>query len=81
MADTIEKMNSIRTKLEDIHNSQKALIEKTGVAQLEVMDTPDAKLEELLGKVLANASANSDLIGEALEHYDAEIDKVKAQAG
>lgn len=81
MADKIETMNSIRTKLVDIHNSQKALIEKSGVAQLELMEAPDAKLEELLGKVLANASANADLIGEALEHYDAEIDKVKAQAG
>jgi hypothetical protein len=73
----IQKMESIYHKLEDVLNSQKALMEKAAHLELELLETPDKELEASFKTVYSNASANSDLLAKALHDYQMKINVMK----
>ncbi len=66
---TIDKMNDILVKLEDIENSQKSIIEKVSQVQIELFDMPDKELDDSLGIVLQSASESFDSLKLAIEDY------------
>lgn len=73
----IAKMEAIYAKLDDVHHSQKALMEKAANLQLALMETPDKELETAFGTVYSNASVNSELIEKALHDYQIKINVLK----
>jgi len=73
----IEKMQAIRTKLDDIDHSLKALVEKTANVQLDVMESPDKDLEKALGDIMSAASDKSDILHKAIHDYEIKINAMK----
>ena len=73
----IQKMESIYHKLEDVLNSQKALMEKAANLELELLETPDKELEATFKNFYSNASSNSDLLAKAVHDYQMKINVMK----
>ena len=73
-----DMMVAIATKLQDILNSQEALIEKTAEVQIDLMSVSDAELERAIVEIHTAASANFDAIQQAIEKYQAHIDALKS---
>lgn len=67
-------MGDIAAKLQDILNSQEALIEKTAEVQIDLLDASDKELEKAIVDIHTNASANYTAIEQALEKYQEKID-------
>jgi hypothetical protein len=68
-----ERMNDILTKLEDVKNSQEALIVKIATIQIELLELPDNKLEEAIAEAHAITTNNTEKIGIAIEKYQMAI--------
>ena len=66
---TIDLMNDILVKLEDIQNSQKSIIEKVSQVQIELFEMPDKELDDSLGTVFQSASEAFDSLKLAIEDY------------
>jgi len=73
----IERMGAIHAKLDDIHHSQKALLEKVANLQLALLEMPDKELETAIGTVFSNITASSDLVGKSLHDYEIKINVLK----
>lgn len=73
----IAKMEAIHHKLEDVLNSQKALMEKAANLQLDLLETPDKELEASFNTIYSNASTNSDLLAKAIHDYQIKINVLK----
>ena len=76
MADNTAKLQSLEgllRKLEDIANSQAALVEKIATAQTQAEEAGLAELGEKLSVPFSNASNNADLVRE----LKGEIEKVR----
>lgn len=72
----IEKMESILTKMEDLKNSQKSLIEKLGQIQVALFDIESKDLDAHIDKVVDAASNAYDEINEAIEEFEEKKDKL-----
>ena len=70
----VDRMNDIAAKLQDVLNSQEALIEKTAEIQIDLLEAADKKLEQAIVEIHTNASTNYDAIQHALEMYQEKID-------
>jgi hypothetical protein len=68
-----EIMNHVLTKLQDVQNSQKALIEKMASIQIELFDTPDAELEKAVESALGTVLQAADELNPAVEQYEMKV--------
>ena len=69
-----DRMNAIAAKLQDILNSQEALIDKTAEIQINLLEAADQDLEQAIIDIHTNASANHDAIQQALDRYQEKIE-------
>ena len=67
-------MGDIAAELQDILNSQEALIEKTAKVQIDLLEAADKDLEAAIVEIHTNASANYTAIEQALEKYQEQLD-------
>jgi hypothetical protein len=68
-----EVMNHVLTKLQDVQNSQKALIEKMASIQIELFDMPDAELEKAVETALGTVLQAADELNPAVEQYEMKV--------
>ena len=66
-------MNHVLTKLQDVQNSQKALIEKMASIQIELFDLPDAELENAVETALGTILQAADELNPAVEQYEMKV--------
>jgi hypothetical protein len=66
-------MNHVLTKLQDVQNSQKALIEKAASIQIELFDLPDADLEGAVDTAVNTISQCAQDLNEAIERYEMKV--------
>ena len=66
-------MNHVLTKLRDVQNSQRALIEKTASIQIELFDSPDADLEGAVDSAVSATSQCAQELNEAVERYEMKV--------
>lgn len=66
----VEVMNSVLTKMEDIKNTQRSLIEKLGQVEVDLFNIKSKDLDEDLEKVLTRASNTFDIIKEAQQNFE-----------
>ncbi|MEA1948957.1 MAG: hypothetical protein U9N83_16845 [Thermodesulfobacteriota bacterium] len=72
-----EQMNDILTKLEDVQNSQEALIVKIATIQIELLEVPNEELEKMIVEAHSNATINTELIKRAMENYKMAINSLE----
>ena len=72
-----ERMNEILTKLEDVKNSQEALIEKIAMIQIELLELPDNELEEAIAEAHSITTNNTEKIVIAIEKYQMAINTLE----
>ena len=70
-----DRMNDIAAKLQDVLNSQEALIDKTAEIQIDLLEAADKELEEAIVEIHTSASANHDAIQQALNSYQEKIEE------
>jgi hypothetical protein len=82
MSDSKSKLEAIKnvlTKLEDIENSYTALIEKTGILVLEMMDAGlDSKANSLNG-TLTETSNNAKIVKDILNDLEIKRNKIQSE--
>ena len=72
-------MNSIKSSLEDVHNSQEALIQKVAQLEVNLMNNPDKEVEEGLLEIYSNATDNADLVKDLLDKFNLRVDEAQKQ--
>jgi len=72
-----ERMNDILVKLEDVKNSQEALIVKIATIQIELFELPDDELEKAVGEAHSSATSNTEKIKNAIEKYQVAINSLE----
>ena len=77
----LEIMKSVLNKLSDVHNTQKSLIEKLGMVQVELFDIQSPDLDKELEKVMNTASETIDIIQEAQENFEIKYNALNLDAG
>lgn len=71
-----ELMNKITRELEDLHNSQTAIMEKIGKIEVDNMNgLNDSSLEKQLGIMHAKIAENLDTISEIFTHFESKRDE------
>ena len=71
-----ELMNKIVRELEDLQNSQTALIEKIGKIEVDNMNgLNDSYLEKNLGTMHSKVAENVDAVTEIFAHFEAQRDE------
>lgn len=79
-AQKFELMNKIVRELEDLQNSQTALIAKIGKIEVDNMNgLNDAYLEKNLGEMHEKVAANVDAITEIFAHFEVQRDEYATQ--
>ena len=82
MKDTdLDTMEHVLRKLQDVQNSQKALVEKIASIQIELFDHPDKALEAALEKVAGSASEGADLMNQAIEQFEMQVNREEQSVG
>ncbi|MES2734132.1 MAG: hypothetical protein V4714_20460 [Bacteroidota bacterium] len=76
-----EVMNHVLTKLQDVQNSQRALIEKMASIQIELFDQPDAALEKAVESALGSISLAADELNPAVETYEKKVNAENPSLG
>ena len=66
-------MNHVLTKLQDVQNSQRALIEKTASIQIELFDLPDAELEGAVDAAVNAISQCAQDFSGAVERFEMKV--------
>ncbi|HET8830058.1 MAG TPA: hypothetical protein VFM79_11990 [Pelobium sp.] len=74
-----ELMEKISRELEDLKNSQTAVIQKIGKIEVDNFDLNNKKLEDKLGVMHQNASEILDSIAEILENFEEVKDKFEGK--
>lgn len=74
----LELIEGLLRKLEDIANSQAALVEKLATAQTQAEEAGVADLAEKLTVPFSNASKNADLVREIKDEMAKARDRAKA---
>lgn len=75
----LEQMNSIKSSLEDLHNSQEAVLQKVGQIEVNLMNNPDKEVEKGLTEVYSNAAANAELVKDILDKFDVRLDQANKE--
>lgn len=75
----LDQLNSIKSSLEDLHNSQVALVQKVAQLEVNLMNAPDKEVEDVLTEVYSNASDNEDLIKNMLEKFNTRVEKANKE--
>lgn len=75
----IAQMNAIKAALEDLHNSQEAVLQKVGQIEVNLMNNPDEEVEDDLTEVYANASDNAALVKEVLDKFNMRVEKANKE--
>ncbi|MDY0780190.1 hypothetical protein [Tenacibaculum sp. IB213877] len=73
-------MNSVLVKMEDIQNTQKSLIEKIGVVEVQLFDIQSKDLDKELDKVMNRASDTLKIIKEATEAFEMKRNRIENEA-
>lgn len=69
----VDVINHVLTKLQDVQNSKRALIEKIASIQIELFDQPDAELEGAVDSALGTISQCADDFNIAVEQYQMKV--------
>lgn len=75
----LEQLNSIKSSLEDLHNSQEAVLQKVGQLEVNLMNNPDKEVEDDLTEIFSNASDNADLVKELLDKFNVRVEKANKE--
>ncbi|TYP97914.1 hypothetical protein C7447_10380 [Tenacibaculum adriaticum] len=76
----IKIMNSVLVKMEDIKNSQKSLIQKIGVVEVQLFDIQSKDLDKELDKVMQRASGTLDIIKQATEAFEMKRNRLENES-
>lgn len=71
----LNQLKAIQSSLEDLHNSQVALVQKVAQLEVNLMNAPDKEVEEDLVEVYTNASDTEDLVKNMLEKFNKRVDQ------
>ncbi|HEY9560486.1 MAG TPA: hypothetical protein VIR29_06830 [Anseongella sp.] len=77
----LDLMDKVLRELEDLKNSQVALINKAAKLQVDNMELNDRELDEKLGDVHNELSGNLDLMTEVQIHFEERRDKFEVDNG
>ncbi|AZJ36765.1 MULTISPECIES: hypothetical protein [Tenacibaculum] len=76
----LDTMNSVLVKMEDIKNTQKSLIEKIGVVEVQLFDIQSKDLDKELEKVMVRASDTLNIIKQATEAFEMKRNRLENEA-
>ena len=68
-------MKAIRSSLEDVQNSQVALVQKLAQIEANLMNNPDKEVEAGVSEMHSNAAQNADIVRDVLDKFNARVDK------
>nr|BFF38617.1 hypothetical protein BACY1_04220 [Tenacibaculum mesophilum] len=76
----LDTMNSVLVKMEDIKNTQKSLIEKIGLVEVQLFDIQSKDLDKELEKVMVRASDTLNIIKQATEAFEMKRNRLENEA-
>lgn len=76
----LDTMNAVLIKMEDIKNTQKSLIEKIGVVEVQLFDIQSKDLDKELEKVMVRASDTLNIIKQASEAFEMKRNRLENEA-
>ncbi|AZJ33678.1 hypothetical protein SAMN05444344_0507 [Tenacibaculum mesophilum] len=76
----LDTMNSVLVKMEDIKNTQKSLIEKIGVVEVQLFDIQSKDLDKELENVMVRASDTLNIIKQATEAFEMKRNRLENEA-
>ncbi|TDQ30175.1 hypothetical protein [Tenacibaculum caenipelagi] len=76
----LDTMNAVLVKMEDIKNTQKSLIEKIGVVEVQLFDIQSKDLDKELEKVMIRASDTLNIIKQATEAFEMKRNRLENEA-
>ena len=76
----LNTMNAVLIKMEDIKNTQKSLIEKIGVVEVQLFDIQSKDLDKELEKVMVRASDTLNIIKQASEAFEMKRNRLENEA-
>lgn len=75
----LDKLNHIKSALEDVHNSQIALVQKLAQMEISMMENPEKDLEAGISDMHSNASQNADIARGLLDKFNVTVDKANKE--
>ncbi|MGG6231111.1 hypothetical protein [Tenacibaculum sp. SDUM215027] len=76
----LDTMNAVLVKMEDIKNTQKSLIEKIGVVEVQLFDIQSKDLDKELENVMIRASDTLKIIKQATEAFEMKRNRLENEA-
>lgn len=76
----LDTMNAVLVKMEDIKNTQKSLIEKIGVVEVQLLDIQSKDLDKELENVMVRASDTLKIIKQATEAFEMKRNRLENEA-
>ncbi|CAM1353291.1 MULTISPECIES: hypothetical protein [Tenacibaculum] len=76
----LDTMNAVLVKMEDIKNTQKSLIEKIGVVEVQLFDIQSKDLDKELENVMVRASDTLKIIKQATEAFEMKRNRLENEA-
>jgi len=76
----LDTMNAVLVKMEDIKNTQKSLIEKIGVVEVQLFDIQSKDLDKELENVMVRASDTLNIIKQATEAFEMKRNRLENEA-
>jgi septation ring formation regulator EzrA len=77
----LDKMDRALRLLEDLKNSQAALIEKSSQLQMDAMSFNFPEMEKNMGELSSRYNESLDLLNEELERFETKRDKFEKDNG
>lgn len=71
----LDKLNAIKSSLEDLQHSQVALVQKVAQLEVNLMNNPDKEVEDGLTEIYSNASDNAVLVNDLLDRFNTRVKK------
>lgn len=78
-AKTLQKLNDIQHSLEDLHNSQVAVVQKVAQLETTLMNNPDKKVEDGLVEVYSHASDTADRLNQMLDRINDRVEQANKE--
>lgn len=75
----LEHLNSIKSSLEDLHNSQEAVLQKVGQLEVNLMNNPDKEVEDGLVEVYSYAADNAERVKDLLDKFNERVEKANRE--
>ncbi|WP_440120888.1 hypothetical protein [Tenacibaculum sp. Ill] len=76
----LDTMNAVLVKMEDIKNTQKSLIEKIGMVEVQLFDIQSKDLDKELENVMVRASDTLKIIKQATEAFEMKRNRLENEA-